>query len=405
MNIEKEWGSKVIKVAVLYSGNVYASNGASSYIKHIIEMRSDFAKKGIDIRAFCGPAKFTSARSYRKSLKYTLKYIAKRILSLTNNGTSILIEKAYFTPAKYAVDQFNASRFDPDIVIFNDAFVQYCYCNNNDNRDRVLINVMHNNGQIGLMLRERYPKISEGLMCRLERNIFESSDCIAFVGESNRRRFLDLNPGYAGRTVSLRSGIDGMGVSKQSKGTVPPITFVTVGTVNTRKNQRGLIRAFLECPSSPKLKLIIVGDGEDMSFCKRLASNCRTNREIEFVGVSDDVSAFYSMSDVYISASHDEGLPIAAIEAMSCRLPIILSDVGSCRELIRDNGILLKSTDHECVAKAIDEMVRRSDDFDRMGEASYRLFSSQYSSNCMLEDYLNLILTEYKYLNQSKDYS
>ena len=52
-------------------------------------------------------------------------------------------------------------------------------------------------------------------------------------------------------------------------------------------------------------------------------------------------------TSVFSLISDSEGLPLSALEAMSSELPIILSDVGGCFELIDENGILVKNNVNE----------------------------------------------------------
>lgn len=51
----------------------------------------------------------------------------------------------------------------------------------------------------------------------------------------------------------------------------------------------------------------------------------------------DEVFRRYADSDVYLSTSHGEGLPVAAMEAMACGLPVILSDIAPHREFLNND--------------------------------------------------------------------
>lgn len=383
----------MVNVAILYSGNIHASNGASSYVRQLKEMAPLFLEKGIYVEVFSGPENYSSAKAYRKSFTYMAKRAIKRILSQSRQGTQVLIRQAFYLPANYAVESLLTSDFKPDVLIFNDVFVQCCYFEHNKQSDARSICVLHNNGQIGKMLRDQYPKVNERAVSKLEDCVLQKSDCIVFVGEENRRRFLGNNPRYSGATASVRSGISGFEISRNKRNDVSShFTFVSVGTVNKRKNQRGLIESFLRCSFDGTLKLIVVGDGEDLDYCKHIASGASSNRIIEFAGVSDNVAEYYAQADAYISASRDEGLPIAALEAMSCKLPLLLTNVGSCSELIDRNGVLIEAPEVESVKNAIETFLASMDSAQAMGEKSYEIFSNRYSAKCMLADYEKLIM-------------
>ena len=59
----------------------------------------------------------------------------------------------------------------------------------------------------------------------------------------------------------------------------------------------------------------------------------------------------FSDYDVFCLISDSEGLPLSAIEAMSCGLPLVLSNVGGCSELIKENGFLVDNSPEEIANK------------------------------------------------------
>ena len=89
-------------------------------------------------------------------------------------------------------------------------------------------------------------------------------------------------------------------------------------------------------------------------------------------------------------ASLDEGLPIAAIEALRSGMPLILTDVGGCRELINDNGYLVKPDIKE-LGDAIKKIQDSPETAKTMSKNSYNLFISKYSIGSMIDSYSELI--------------
>ena len=89
-------------------------------------------------------------------------------------------------------------------------------------------------------------------------------------------------------------------------------------------------------------------------------------------------------------SSLDEGLPISAIEAMKAKLPLILTDVGGCRELINGNGFLIKPELNE-LSNAIIEFGKDVERQKEMSKVSYQLFQQKYTLEKMLEGYGKLI--------------
>ena len=93
--------------------------------------------------------------------------------------------------------------------------------------------------------------------------------------------------------------------------------------------------------------------------------------------------------DIFALISDSEGLPLSALEAMSSELPIILSDVGGCFELIDENGILVKNNINE-IKNAIINTISNNNKF---SEKSLKLFNNSY----------NLELNKNVYINYYKD--
>ena len=94
------------------------------------------------------------------------------------------------------------------------------------------------------------------------------------------------------------------------------------------------------------IELHIVGDGSQRNYLESI-----THKNVIFHGEIDGFNDFKNY-DIFSLISDSEGLPLSALEAMSSGLPIILSDVGGCFELINENGILVKNNVDE-IKKAI----------------------------------------------------
>ncbi|HDL7469889.1 TPA: glycosyltransferase [Yersinia enterocolitica] len=95
--------------------------------------------------------------------------------------------------------------------------------------------------------------------------------------------------------------------------------------------------------ANPKFDLDIVGDGE---YYQDLKKEYSSYDNIHFYGEIKGFDRFHEY-DVFVLTSESEGLPMAAIEATSASLPVILSDVGGCSEVVDKNGILIGNTIEE----------------------------------------------------------
>jgi len=89
--------------------------------------------------------------------------------------------------------------------------------------------------------------------------------------------------------------------------------------------------------------LVIVGDGSEMDRLKRLCDDLPPRR-VSFLGARDDIPDLLNAFDVFVLPSKTEGTSLTVLEAMACGLPVVASDVGGNRRIIRngENGFLFR---------------------------------------------------------------
>ncbi|HIH4880779.1 glycosyltransferase [Citrobacter braakii] len=162
-----------------------------------------------------------------------------------------------------------------------------------------------------------------------------------------------------------------------------PLRLVFVGRMTYPKRPELLAEALCK---KENIDIFFIGDGE---YLEVLRIKYRNSGNIHFLG---EVKGFsnYGAYDAFILASDSEGLPMSAIEAGVVGLPLLLSNVGGCGELIyeRDgekNGILFRNSIEE-VLLAIEDMQNHYD--------KYRLtankISHHFNLNNLKDDYINL---------------
>jgi len=110
-----------------------------------------------------------------------------------------------------------------------------------------------------------------------------------------------------------------------------PIRLVTIAKGGNQKNTGFLIRLVHSLRDDVVLKII----GHLDKDTRALLKECRpTNVETTGILGRDEVYANFLQSDLYVSSSSFEGLPMAVLEAMACGLPVILSNISAHREIM-----------------------------------------------------------------------
>jgi glycosyltransferase involved in cell wall biosynthesis len=140
-----------------------------------------------------------------------------------------------------------------------------------------------------------------------------------------------------------------------------PLNAVVVLTVRRLVYKNGvdtLIEgANIALKKNPRIVFLAVGKGPDSESIKLRINELGIAGNFKLAGfVSDeDLPIYYNVADLFVLPSKSgEGLPLVALEAMACALPVIATDVGGIREiLMADYGKLVPPNQPELLAKAI----------------------------------------------------
>ncbi|TDL97803.1 N-acetyl-alpha-D-glucosaminyl L-malate synthase BshA [Macrococcus brunensis] len=123
---------------------------------------------------------------------------------------------------------------------------------------------------------------------------------------------------------------------------------------NFRKVKRiqDILYTFKKVRESIKVKLLLIGDGPELSKMRRLASKLGVDEDVMFVGKQEQVASFYQMSDLFLLMSEKESFGLVLLEAMNCGVVCIGTRAGGIGEVIRheETGLLVDVGDSEQAA-------------------------------------------------------
>jgi 1,4-alpha-glucan branching enzyme len=147
------------------------------------------------------------------------------------------------------------------------------------------------------------------------------------------------------------------------------VVALFLGGLKSRKNLFFLIDAWREVTRArPDAKLVIAGSGPLLEPLRRYARKHGQERAVVFTGYVQESEkvAYYSLADLLLFPSSMEGFGLTVAEAMSCELPVVVSNRGSLPELVVDGegGFLVDPSDRDAfVRKTLvlcgDPMLRR----------------------------------------------
>ncbi|HEX5774755.1 MAG TPA: glycosyltransferase [Candidatus Paceibacterota bacterium] len=166
----------------------------------------------------------------------------------------------------------------------------------------------------------------------------------------------------------------------------------TIAELHPTKQLHVLIEAFGRLASTPRLVLVIMGEGTERARLEALIKELELGERVRLVGhvasAADHLSAF----DVFVLPSRSEGLGYAVLEAGLARLPVFASRVGGIPEIIihEKTGILVPSGDVSALADALSSGLAEPDRLAALGASLRERVLGEFSLERMISDTLAL---------------
>ena len=197
---------------------------------------------------------------------------------------------------------------------------------------------------------------------------FTFFDRVIFCSKSSEESFPRILRAILGkRGKAICNGVDIVKldsvlsqINERSESNRMYFRIVTVGRLEPVKDQLTLLRAFALLQHSDA-QLVIVGEGslkqEIVAEAQRLGISSRI-QIIDFLK-RVEVYELLSDSDLFVSTSLTEGMPIAPLESMLCGCPVVLSDIPSHREILDGDPRfeIVEPGDAAGFAAAIEKMI------------------------------------------------
>jgi L-malate glycosyltransferase len=99
------------------------------------------------------------------------------------------------------------------------------------------------------------------------------------------------------------------------------------------KRVQDVIKVFAQVNEKIPSRLMLIGDGPERSDCERLCRELNIVELVKFMGKQDSIAQLLSISDLFLIPSQEESFGLAALEALSCGVPVISTSVGGLPEL------------------------------------------------------------------------
>ncbi|PNY79997.1 N-acetyl-alpha-D-glucosaminyl L-malate synthase BshA [Deinococcus koreensis] len=166
--------------------------------------------------------------------------------------------------------------------------------------------------------------------------------------------------------------------------------LVHVSNFRPVKRVEDVVQVFSRVASEMPARLLMIGDGPDRPRAFELAQQLGIIGRTHFLGSFPDVETVLGISDLFLLPSSKESFGLAALEAMSCEVPVVAARAGGIPEVVENGltGVLCAVGDVDGMAHAALRILRDRDLYLQMGRAGRQAALTRFHPNLIVPQYL-----------------
>src|SRR5690625_233351 len=175
---------------------------------------------------------------------------------------------------------------------------------------------------------------------------------------------------------------------------ISPVERVVIHISNFRKVKRitDVIKTFKKINHHLQSKLLLVGDGPEISTAFELVKRLHLQDDVLFLGKQKKVSDLLSIADLKLLMSEQESFGLVLLEAMSCEVPCIGTKVGGIPEVIKheETGFLVELGDTERAADYAINLLTNHQLLMKFSKNAKKRAREQFHSKVIVKQYTEL---------------
>lgn len=164
--------------------------------------------------------------------------------------------------------------------------------------------------------------------------------------------------------------------------------MIYVAEMTKRKNHMMLLKCIkLLVQDNKNMKLLLAGNGPLQQYYEKWVLDNKLENNIKFLGYRTDIPQLMQISNIGVSTSRQEGLPVNVMEVMLSQLPDVVTNCRGNRDLIRngENGYIVKIDDILELKNKILKLYNHKNLIKEMGEKSKALIEPYLLENVIKE--------------------
>ncbi|WP_191560982.1 N-acetyl-alpha-D-glucosaminyl L-malate synthase BshA [Metabacillus idriensis] len=168
--------------------------------------------------------------------------------------------------------------------------------------------------------------------------------------------------------------------------------MIHVSNFRQVKRVHDVVRVFSRVSEKVKAKLLLVGDGPEMTSICKLVKELGIVEKVLFLGKQNHLEELYSISDLKLLLSEKESFGLVLLEAMACGVPCVATNIGGIPEVIKDgvSGYLCDVGDIEEITEKTISILTDEQLYGRMSAESIRIAKEEFHSSIIVKQYEDL---------------
>ncbi|MCX7926710.1 MAG: glycosyltransferase family 4 protein [Candidatus Omnitrophica bacterium] len=235
---------------------------------------------------------------------------------------------------------------------------------------------------------------------RLGRRLFPCwPDAVIAVSEAVKKHLIKEMSASEDRVYLIYNAIDMERIrlkenvsqckAKKQLGLMEGPVIGIIGRLSEVKGHIYLLEAFGQIQKEfPEAQLLIVGEGRIRPLLEQKVETLGLSTRVKFLGNIRDIWKVFYCIDVFVMPSLKEGLGLSLMEAMAWAKPVIGSDVGGIRNLIKnkENGLLVQPQNSQALAEALQYILTHPVEAAIMGRNAQKFITDNFSTDKMVEE-------------------
>jgi len=150
-----------------------------------------------------------------------------------------------------------------------------------------------------------------------------------------------------------------------------------------------VIKIFYRIQERVSSRLVMIGAGPELDGARALVNKLRITDRVTFLQMTRTVEDILSICDLFLLPSELESFGLAALEAMSCGVPVIASNVGGIPEFIENgkNGFLAPVGDIEAMSEMAVNLLSDINLYNKVSDASRKTVEKRFSEDAIVNMY------------------